>query len=209
MKIKAYWAVFAAVLIAATGCSRNGVRQTVRDYYMLDAARGSQAAAKQFDKILIVDKFEVEEGFNTNSLIYRNRDGKIESDYYRRYITDKGVMLSSLTAQWLSESGLFKITATESSGISGNLRLKGVINRMYADMEDADNMQAIMDIKIFLLSSPGREPIYWNQYTLTSPIKESTAQAVIDASNSNVHNFLTKLEDDLKKLDLHTDYASR
>jgi cholesterol transport system auxiliary component len=204
MKImtKTHMAILFLAAATLTGCMRTSSRHHVKDYYILDTERNKPAMEQKFDTSLIVENFEVAEGFNSNLLVYRNKEGKIEADHYRRFITDKGVMLSNLTSQWLSDSGLFKVSATAASGINSRLRLKAMIQKMYADMQKDTDLATRLEIKVFLLSYPKREAIFWKQYSVSAEVENKTAEAVIEATNQNVFDFLTLLENDLSSIDL-------
>lgn len=188
--------LFLCVLVAICGCGRSSSKHSIKGYYILETNRNKPVLEQKSDTVLLVDVFEVAEGFNNNSLIYRNSEGRIESDYYRRTLTGKGQMLSSLTSQWLSDSGLFQLTTSSKSGITGSYRLKGIINSMYADMQDEQNARALLDIKIFLVDRNGK-PLFWKDYVTQAPISDKTADAVIVAMNECVYSFLETLEQDL------------
>ncbi|MFI4913298.1 MAG: hypothetical protein ACIAQZ_16700 [Sedimentisphaeraceae bacterium JB056] len=203
MRFTMKFLALSALICILTGCMGNSSRKNIKDYYMFDAARdNSNTREVAIDQILIVDRFEVAKGFDSNSLIYFNSQGKIETDPYRRYLSDKGQMLSDLTADWLSDSRIFTITATNNTGISGSLRLKGVIKKIYADMQNSENKQAVLEVKVFLVSNTDRKPVFWKEYNTAYPIEDDTAKAVVKATDKTISIFLTQLEEDLSQLEL-------
>ncbi len=184
------------IIVAVTGCGRSSAKYSVRDYYLLDVSRQQPPREMKFDGTLTVAKFDIAEGFNNNSLMYRNKQGKIETDYYRRFLSGKGVMISSLTTNWLADSGLFNVVASTGSGLRGNYRLSGLVGQMYADMELEEQARAVLRVKVFLVDGSSM-PIFWKQYTVYSPISEPTAAAVVEATNHGIRSFLTQLEEDI------------
>jgi ABC-type uncharacterized transport system auxiliary subunit len=184
------------VIFALIGCGRSSAKYSVRDYYLLDVSRQQPPREMKFDGVLTVSKFDIAEGFNNNSLMYRNKQGKIETDYYRRFLSGKGVMISSLTTNWLADSGLFRVVASTGSGLRGNYRLSGLVEQMYADMELEEQARAVLRVKVFLVDGSSM-PIFWKQYTVHSPISEPTAAAVVEATNHGIRSFLTQLEEDI------------
>ncbi len=191
----------AAVLCAVTlicGCG-SSKKENLKDYYMLEASRSAvttSAAEQKADFTLIVDKFAVAEGFGGNSFIYRNKRGLFETDYYRRFFTDKGIMLSSITSQWLSDSGIFKLVADSRAGVTGDYRIKGLVNEMYADMSDPKNFAAKLKMRVFIVDRSGKV-IFSNSYDITAPIAQANAEAVMAGANDCVLQYLTALEADL------------
>lgn len=191
----------AAALI--TGCGSNKV-DNVKDYYMLNVSRSSvtsEPAEKKVDVVLIADKFAVAEGFGSTPFIYRNKKGLYESDYYRRFFTDKGVMLSDITSQWLSDSGIFRLVTESKAGVMGDYRIKGLVTEMYADMSDSKYSFAKLKIRVFIVDKSGKA-VFANTYDMTAPVAEACANAVVEATNNCVQQYLTALEADLIKAPL-------
>lgn len=185
------------VVALISGCAKS--TEGIKDYYVLDASRSSatsQQAEKKADFTLIVDKFAIAEGFGTTSFIYRNKKGLYETDYYRRFFTDKGAMLSAITSQWLSESGIFKYVTESRAGVSGEYRFKGLVNEMYADMSKTGGFFAKLKMRVFIVDKSGAV-VFSNSYDITSPIAAGDAQSVMDATNNCVLQYLTALEADL------------
>ncbi len=185
------------VVALISGCAKSA--ENIKDYYLLDVSRNSQAsqaAQMKGDFTLIVDKFTVAEGFGTTSFIYRNKKGLYETDYYRRFFTDKGIMLSAITSQWLTESGIFKLVTESRAGVSGEYRFKGLVNEMYADMSNPENFFAKLKMRVFIVNKSGAV-VFSTSYDITSPIAAGDAQSVMAATNNCVLQYLTALEADL------------
>lgn len=180
------------------GCSKQPA--AIKDYYLLNAQRQSANAISNppIDAVVIVDKFAVAEGFSSPSFVYRNAKGLYETDYYRRFLTDKGIMLSAVTTQWLFDGQAFKLIADSRSGINGNYRLKGIINEMYADMQNPQQAFAVLKLRVFIVDKAG-QVVFTNNYSTTSPIAAQTAEAVAKGWNGCLSQYLLALENDIAK----------
>ncbi len=189
-----------ALAAAVSGCARSSSRHSIKDYYLLQAERQDPPQKQKFDAVLAVDTFEVAEGFDNTSLMYRNKSGKFEADHYRRLLTDKGTALSRLTAQWLQAGGLFKLAVLRKSGIDADYRLKGIINEMYADMSDPEDRAAILKVRVFLLDNDGNV-LLSEQYHTKTPIQQALAEDVVGATNQSIAMMLEQLEADIVKAD--------
>ncbi len=202
--------IIAAMAFLGTGCmSRNAI---VKDYYLVQTSRPGTPAQASSEIVLKVLPFSIGAGYQSKGFVYYLGDQRYDSDFYNEYFVPPTQMLAEQTQNWLADSGMFARVVPSSSLIEPTHILEGDIRRFYYDVQDDDNLQAVLDVTFYLIAKEGRRASkieFTKNYHVTRPFDEQIQQQAVNAMNPCLTEVLTELEKDvaqyLKQMNTETD----
>jgi ABC-type uncharacterized transport system auxiliary subunit len=192
-------AVLLLVLISS-GCFPRAAAD--RKYYVIEAVRQGEPAARRSDAALRLRRFEVDAAFATRQLVYRIEEFRYESDYYHQFLVSPGTIIMTQTRDWLEDSGLFARVTTTDSRLASTYTLEANVKALYADFANKSAPEAVVEIRFFLLDGTGGEGsvVLAQTYRAVSGISARTAPAVVEALSRSFQEILTRLEADVGSL---------
>ncbi len=181
------------------GCATG--RSYEEHYYLLEAVRPGEPGEPGGDAALEVHRFSVDSAFAAKNLVYRLDERRYETDYYRQFLIAPGTMITERTRRWLADSGLFGQVLPVGSRIPATHALEGNVTALYGDFADESTPAAVMEIRLFLLTTSGGEErvVFAQTYRAAMPVRDRTAEVFIEALNRSLVEILTRLEADLRQ----------
>lgn len=192
-----------AVLLTVSACVKLGGRPLDKRYYQITPTRTGEQSAMKNDLILKVRRLSVSQLYNTRELIYRQPEGRIESDFYNMFFVPPGNMLTTELRKWLRCSGLFSHIIEPGSMVVPGLTLEGIVNSLYGDYSAA-TPAAVVEMQFFVVdeSTANNEIVFSATYTERRPIAQPDPQALVRAMTEGVQAIFTQLENDLAEAPL-------
>jgi cholesterol transport system auxiliary component len=190
-------AIISSALLFGAGCIQ---RQTiVKDSFLLDAQRTGPTVQKASGGILTVQPFSIAPAYSGKDLVEQVDYLQVDSDYYNEYFVSPSVMITSLTRNWLADSGIFETVLPPLSSINPEMSLEGHIKKLLADTKDRSDPKAILEIKFILIKHENRQRTIRleKSYAVTEQIQDRSPQGYIAAENKCLEQILELLEKDL------------
>ena len=187
-----------AITLMATACVKLGGKPLDKRYYQITPELTERQSNTEYDFILKVRRFSISNLYNTRELVYRGREGRIESDFYNMFFVPPADMLTTELRKWLRNSNLFAHIIEPGSMVVPGLTLEGVVNSLYGDYS-LDTPAAVVEMQFFVVdeSSANNEIVFSRTYAERIPMPEPTAQALVNAMTSGVQTIYANLETDL------------
>jgi ABC-type uncharacterized transport system auxiliary subunit len=181
--------VTAAVVLLAVaflpGCS--GI---VRDFpetrlFIIETPHISGTGAG-FDngKGLLIRQLDIAAEFESSFFVYKVSDNRFTSDYYNKFMVSPARMISDAVQDALGNTRFFRrVPVNEPSRI--DFRLSGKITRLYADLQNPENPQAVMALRLVLekQTTGGFMPVINQEYTASEPTSGKQAHEIAQAWN--------------------------
>ncbi|MFH1090643.1 MAG: hypothetical protein V1742_03635 [Pseudomonadota bacterium] len=196
--------VFILGVISAS-CGTISREYPPKHFYALDVSRPADAAVKKSGPILRIRTFRVSPGFEDKYFVYRSGDSSYESDFYNEFFVPPGAMLTENIRQWLSATGLFQYVLDAPSHVLPDFILEGAVTALYGDFRDLKNPLAVMELQFFLVHNQrsGSPIAFQKNYRLEIPLKGQTPADLVQGWNMALRRILSRLEDDLRGIDLN------
>jgi cholesterol transport system auxiliary component len=195
--------LLALAALLAAGCVQLTHDPVDKRYYQITPERTAVGAATNKDMVLKVRRLSVSDLYNTRELVYREADGRVESDYYNMFFVTPGDMLTQELRQWLRDSNLFTHIIEPGSMVVPGLTLEGVVNALYGDYT-ADAPTAVVEMQFFVVDeSTSRNVIVFSAgYTQRVTLSKADPTELVKAMTQGVEAIFTNLETDLAKAPL-------
>ena len=189
--------VVVSAMGAVAGCLQR--EAIVKDMFLLDVQRSAASAEPTSGIVLAVQPFSIAPAFQGRGFVYRTDTDQYESDYYNEYFVSPAAMISELTRNWLTGSGIFTHVLSPVSSAEPTCLLEGHIRQMAVDSRDQASPKAVLEISFFLVERDkrNRTVLLHESYSAVRPLQEKTAPAYIDALNGCLRQILEGLEKDL------------
>lgn len=198
--MKKYHVILVVLTVAmlATACVKLGGQPLDKRYFQIAPVRTGQSAAALDDVVLKVRRLSVSDLYNTRELVYREKDGRVESDFYNMFFVTPANMLTTELRNWLRKSGLFAHIIEPGSMVIPGLTLEGVVNALYGDYT-TDSPAAVVEMQFFVVdeSSATNEIVFSNSYKQRIPLAQPDPKELVYAMTKAVHAIFTELENDL------------
>ncbi|BCS90280.1 ABC-type transport auxiliary lipoprotein family protein [Pseudodesulfovibrio sediminis] len=193
-----------AVSLVTTACVKLGGKPLDKKYYQITPVRTAAPAPQSYDFVLKVRRLSISDLYNTRELIYRQPQGRIESDFYSMFFVPPSNMLTTELKKWLNESGLFSHIIEPGSMVVPGLTLEGVVNSLYGDYT-GNTPAAIVEMQFFVVdeSTANNVIVFSNTYTQRIGFDTPNPQALIEAMTTGVQTIYTDLENDLSAAQLN------
>lgn len=187
--------VLAAIL--AAGCVKLAHDPIDKRFYQILPERTADKAADR-NLVLKVRRMTVSDLYNTRELVYREAEGRIESDYYNMFFVTPGDMLTTELRKWLRETGLFAHVIEPGSMVVPGLTLEGMVNSLYGDYT-TDAPAAVVEMQFFVVdeSSARNVIVFSGDYAQRIPISQPDPTELVKAMTKGVQAIFTELENDL------------
>jgi cholesterol transport system auxiliary component len=188
-----------------TGCSfkkPHPARQT----FLLETGRSSGLPVHDAaPAILRVRPASVTAPFDDKAFVYRDTDLGYETDFYHQFLVPPRVLLTEVTRQWLSDSGLFLSVLDSSSRVAPTHTLESNVTALYGDYRNPAAPQAVLALRFHLLreTATGPQVQFHRAYHEAIPIERPGAESLARSWSLALERILIAFESDLANLDLY------
>jgi len=198
MKRHAILFLILAVGLTTAACVKLGGKPLDKRYFQVTPTRSSEPVETGYDFVLKIRRLSISNLYNTRELVYRGKQGRIESDFYNMFFVPPADMLTTELRKWLRGSNLFSHIIEPGSMVVPGLTLEGVVNSLYGDYS-LDTPAAVVEMQFFIVdeASANNEIVFSSTYAERIPMPESSATALVNAMTQGVQTIYTNLENDL------------
>ena len=187
-------ALCALALVAGCGFTRSS---PVKETYLLDPA-APPAAAKPQPGSLRVGAINVAAPFRGRNFVVRDTELQYESDFYHEFIVPPAPMLADATTRSLGAAKVFASVSRPGAATSADWVLDGFVSALYADMRDAKQTAAVIEVTYYLSRDDGVSSPMWSQtYRKEVPVASSSTSAYVGGLNTALAEILADLARDL------------
>lgn len=143
---------------------------------------------------LKMGSFTANPPFDGKSLVYRLSDQRFEKDYYNVYLVYPRDMVQNATRDWLVKSNAFEQVIEQSTVFFPKYQLQGVIDEFYGDYRTQP--EAVVTIQFYASSSFSANNYLFSSPRISKrvPLRDKSAQALIDGQQQALAEVLTELE---------------
>jgi len=193
--------ILAAVFVLIFGCTGALKKPAMRiDYYSLDYDPPGPAALSPLDAVVGVQRFQVAPIYNSNKIIYRDKQFKRNAYTYHKWRANPGDLVSYFLARDLGESAVFKAVFTLDKKLPVSHTLEGRVDEFFEF--DRDNLwEAVLSVSVTLLKENepdiSKRVLMQKKYRVRKPCRQKTPQALAEAMSHAMAAVSKNINDDL------------
>ena len=170
------------------------------DYYSLDYDPPGPAGLSPLGAVVGVQRFQVAPLYNTNRIIYRDKQFKRNAYNYHKWRANPGDLVSYFLARDLAESAMFKAVFTLDKKLPVSHTLEGRVDEFFEF--DRDNLwEAVLSVSVTLIKE--KEPdiskriLMQKKYRVRKPCRQKNPQALAEAMSLAMAAVSKNIKDDL------------
>lgn len=201
-KISAFCCILIAIFISTLGCENSARVISSQKQYILEAPRKGDKPTNKGTRTLKVSRFSVSSPFESYELVIRTDDLQYKTDFYNRFLSPLGSIITDQTRSWLSDSDVFASVLNTTSSANHHFVLEGNVQALYGDYRDKKNLTAVLEIRFVLIdiSSTSGDIVLDKHYRSVQPLTNNNAQDLVAGLSLCLHQILGDLENDLQNL---------
>ncbi len=187
------------LVVLTGGCLSPPVKDTDRQYFVLDVARPAEPTHRARGATLEVRPLRVSPAYQGTGFVYRRQQLRYETDYYNEFFTSPDAMISQEVREWLADSGLFSLVLENPSDLQTACLLEGNVTALYGDYTDPGKPRAVLSIRFSVIDdrAPRPKAVLQSEYREQIGLAESSPQALVRAWNQALGLIFGRLESDL------------
>ncbi len=174
----------AALLVALLLWCGCGKPPMLVQKYLLDYPAPPVRAAAPLEASIRVQKFEVDEAFNSTAMVYRTSPYQAEFYNYSRWRVNPGYMVADYLSRDLRDSRLFKAVLPSESPAKARFALEGGVAEIQ-ELDLGETWQASLALNITLLDTTQeditRRVIFQKTYRAAEPLTVKTPAGLAEA----------------------------
>jgi len=193
--------IFAAIFVLIFSCTGSLKKPAMRiDYYSLDYDPPGPAGLAPLGAVVGVQRFQVAPLYNTNRIIYRDKQFKRNAYNYHKWRANPGDLVSYFLARDLGESAAFKAVFTLDKKLPVSHTVEGMVDEFFEF--DRDNLwEAVLSVSVTLIKE--NEPdiskriLMQKKYRVRKPCRQKNPQALAEAMSLAMAAVSKNIQDDL------------
>lgn len=191
------------LLAALASCASLTRPAPVRQTFLLEAPAPAPVA-RSHPAALRVGTVNVAAPFRGKTFVYRTGELRFENDYYVEFLVPPSAMLTEQTARALQHAKAFSRVAGPGTALDAEWVLDGFASALYADMREAGEPAAELDLTYYLTAGGGTEqtPVWTREYHQRVPMRDASATAYAEALNKGFASIVDALAHDLAEVQL-------
>ena|SRR3990167_2778149 len=188
--------IYFIIGILLTGCTSFGKTQP-QIHYMFNGSTRVSSRSSQSGRNIQVMPMRVVTQFANSGFVYRTGPTTYLSDYYHVFFIAPEDRLTQLTAASISQYHHFGAVGDSQNPLTNpTYYLAGTIEALYADYQNKQRPTAVLSIRYVFTLRNGKI-LFDKTYSTAMPLKSKTAQALMNAWDSEVQSILYQLNTDL------------
>ena len=187
-----------AALLTLSACSIvPQQRKDARNNYSLEIPLPRQAAAADKAPLAILDiaPFAAAPECETRQLVISRAANRFTPDYYNQFIASPAQIIAHQTRLYFAAAGL-AIIPTNNSKLRPTHRIEATLNALHADLREAGQAAAVLEIRIQLLDSRNHL-LFEKTYAARQAAANNHAESIIAAHNKALAGILARQAADL------------
>jgi uncharacterized lipoprotein YmbA len=202
MRICADMGLFILLILLSSGCSLGGKRTYSVKQYLLEYPPPVMGKWVQANELARVDRFFVDQAFNSRSMIYREGPFHYQTDPYNQWRVNPGDMVSDYLARDLRKANLFCGVYSHSDMEPTRFILDGRVEE-FMGFSDQDGAKVALALSVTFLDLARREVpervVFQRGYRYTELLAERTPAGFAQAMSKAMEKFSRQLIIDLSK----------
>ena len=201
-KLSAFCCILTAVFLSTLGCENSARVISQQKQYILKAVRKGDKPIKKGTKVLKVSRFSVSSPFESYELVIRTDELQYKTDFYNRFLSPLGSIITDETRKWLSDSDVFGSVLDTTSSANHHFTLEGNVQAIYGDYRDDSNIRAVLEIRFILINFAGTKDniVFDRQYHSEHPLTKNNAEELVMGLCYCLSQILVDLENDMSNL---------
>ena len=180
--------VLTATLLA--GCALGGGKAAVMiEQYALEYAPPAPRNLAPADAAIRVDRFSVDQIFNSVRIVYRAKPYSFDDYAYHRWRANPGDMIGDCLLRDLRHSGLFRSVFSCRDMEDIPMVLKGGVGEFF-EADEGGGRRAVLSVHLMLVDLSAREPggrlVFQKNYRFEEPVVEKTVPGFVRAMSRAV-----------------------
>jgi ABC-type uncharacterized transport system auxiliary subunit len=201
-------AMIFACMMALTGCMGNASAPSTVYYYTLDYTSEAPSAPSRLPVVLRVNRFTVSPPFNTQRIVYAEKNLHRNTYAYHHWIAQPGELLSYLLARDLDYCDGFRAVLPADAAQPATHDVYGWVEE-FIEIDDHSPWQASISVHITLASAldpdASRRILMQKRYSLKTDCKAKTPAALAQAMSVAVASIYKEVVHDIHSR-LNTDH---
>lgn len=192
-------------MISAGGCAGMGKPREKVDYYVLEYESPRIPELSPIPAVVRLERFTVAPQYNTNRIVYREREFARETYNYHRWRANPGDLVTHFLARDFRESGLFKAVLPAGSRFSASCVIEGSVEEFFEN-DGTEQWEAVLALSITVIaegeSDVSRKVLHQGSYRASEPCVRKNPRALSEAmSRAMARVSRTIIEDVYRILD--------
>lgn len=187
-----------SLALLVTACVNLDKPAPDKRYYSITLYRPGEPKPATGETIIKLRRMAVSDTYSTRELVYRMKDGRMESDFYNLFFVTPSNNLTQELKRWLAASGLFAHIIEPGSMVVPDLTLESIANKLYGDYS-GDTPAAVVSMQFFLVdeSTANNRIVFSKNYEQRIPFTAAAPGQLIQAMTQGVKAIFRQLEQDL------------
>lgn len=201
-KFSAFCCILIAFFLPILGCENSARVISQQKQYILEAVRKGDKPTNKGTKVLKVSRFGVSSPFESYELVIRTDELQYKTDFYNRFLSPLGSIITDETRKWLSDSDVFVCVLDTTSGADHHFTLEGNVEAIYGDYRDNRNISAVLEIRFILIDFTTTKDniVFDKHYHKVHPLTKNSAEELVRGLSNCLSQILVDLENDMCKL---------
>lgn len=198
--IKPVFRIF-MILLIVFGCAVPQKRSARHvDYYTLEYPPPKAAVRAPVPAVLAVHLFQVAPAYNTNKIVYREKEFVRNTYNYHKWRANPAEMVSYFLARDLQQSAVFKAVFTPDQSQPVTHILTGVVDEFFEHDSD-QKWDAVLSVSVTLLKAKepdiSRKVVSQKEYHVRKPCEHKNPQALAAAMSLAMAELSQMVLDDI------------
>lgn len=187
-------ALIVLALFSLAGCAGVSSKAVEKHHYYLDVPRGEVSQQPASSSVLLIRPLDISPLYSGRELVYRMKDGRMESDFYNLFFVPPAEMISQNLSAWLGDAALGREVVGSSSLVQHDHILEGTVNALYADFSGS-RPEAVAEVQFFLLDARKDDAVILSaRYVKRAPLAGREAKNVVAGLQEALRAVFTSLE---------------
>jgi cholesterol transport system auxiliary component len=177
--------IFVTALLIISACTGQIKKPAaIIDYYTLEYPSPQITGLTPLPVVLGVRRFQVAPAYNTNKIIYREKNFKSNSYHYHKWRANPGDLVSYFLARDFQQASIFKAAFKLDKKIPTSHVIAGTVDE-FLEHQLNQSWEAVLTVSITLMRA--REPdiskriIFQKQYSSRKPFEQKNPRSLAEA----------------------------
>ncbi len=188
------------LFFAFAGCVKLERHYPEKSFYSLEATRAGASAPSPIFGDLRLSRVQVAAPYAGKPFVYQLGGLRMEEDFYNRFFSAPGELITEATARWLRASSLFEQVYAQPAPTEPPWFMEGSVSALYGDFSDTP-AKAVMEIgfNLFHDAEGGNRIVLTQNYRREIPLPAKTPAALAAGWSTALTQILGDLEKDLQR----------
>lgn len=190
------------LVFVVAGCFSRSKPAYMIEQYTLEYKPPVLTGLSILNESVKVERFSVNQSFNTQAMVYRPYPFKLATYDYNRWRVNPGDMVTDYLLRDLRNADLFRAVFSYHDTERSRFVIEGGVEG-FLEVADKNDLKATLSLNVSLLDMHGREIIekvvFQKQYQFQEPIGEHTPEQFAKGMSTNMSHLSEQLVKDIHK----------